>query len=143
MNREIHTRAIFLIAAIAFALGVPNLTARAQERVANQKTTAPPESRFEILQSERAVKLTLRIDKFSGAVYFLTEDADKELAWEHISRAPHPKDTLKPPGKVNYQLYSSGVSLQFTFLINVNTGATWQLAESPQSKDWHWVVVSK
>ena len=38
------------------------------------------------------------------------------------------------PDKINYQLYMSGISIKYTFLINVNSGVIWQLVEDDSDK---------
>jgi hypothetical protein len=42
------------------------------------------------------------------------------------------------PGRVNYQIFTSGVSLKYTFLLNVNTGVSWVLAENKENKELIW-----
>ncbi len=110
----------------------------AQDARAPQQTAAPAESRFEIVQSELAVKFTARLDKYTGITYQLVEKANGDLTWKLIKREEHPGDTSKIPGKVSYQIFTSGLTLKSTFLINVNTGATWQLVSDAKDEELSW-----
>jgi len=50
------------------------------------------------------------------------------MTWQLIARLKHPDGDPREPGRVNYQLFISGIANRHTFLVNVNNGATWQLA---------------
>jgi len=101
--------------------------AYANESNRNQTSSVPSTVQFEIIQSELTAKITLKIDKFSGNVFQLVTGKEG-LTWQLISKEKHSKDKAFS-SKVNYQLFTSGLAVRLTFLINVNTGATWQLAE--------------
>ena len=58
-----------------------SLDAWCQDNSQNQSTTLSDNSRFEIIQSELAVKLTFKIDKFNGKVYLLVQSG-KDLTWQ-------------------------------------------------------------
>ncbi len=105
----------------------------------HEKTSVPPECRFEILQSSLAAKLTLKVDKFTGTVSQIVETIDGGKTWQPIANRPHPNDKTEP-GKVNYQVFTSGLAVKFTFLINVNTGATWQLVEFDKGIAWDPII---
>lgn len=117
-------RTQLVFAALCFALAS---RARAQGTASNQVTTAPPEAHFEILASELGVRNTFRLDRFTGQSAQLVLQADSSLDWQPIPKAPHPLPDTQLPGRANYQMFTSGLGARFTFLINVNTGATWQL----------------
>jgi len=53
-----------------------------------------------------------------------------------MPKRSHPLDK-RNDRRVNYQLFTSGIALRYTFLMNVNTGATWQKLETPE-KDLVW-----
>ena len=38
--------------------------------------------------------------------------------------------------KVNYQVFTSDLAVRMTYLINVNTGASWQLAADEEGNFW-------
>ena len=88
-------------------------------------TTIPSNSRFEIIQSSLSAKFTFKVDKFTGDTYQLVIDNQNILSWNKIYRYKHELDIITNENKVNYQLFSSGIAGKHTFLINVDTGATW------------------
>ena len=101
-----------------------------------QVSTAPLESRYELIQSTIGAKGTYRLDKYTGDVHQMVVNKNEDKAWKAIGRLPHSLD-VKREAKVNYQLFTSGLAMRFTYLININTGATWQLVED-QDKDLVW-----
>jgi hypothetical protein len=102
----------------------------AQETNRSQCSSAPETSRFEIIQSELAAKVTLKIDKYTGKVFQLVKDS-KGLSWQLIPAEKHPGEKATA-NKVNYQVFTSGLAVRMTYLINVNTGASWQLCEDSE-----------
>ncbi|MDE4917017.1 hypothetical protein ACUXAV_001637 [Cupriavidus metallidurans] len=99
-------------------------------------TAAAADARFEIVQSELALRWTFKLDKQSGVVYQLVASKDGVLSWDEMARYKH---TLPDPvvaGKTNYQIFLSGIAAKNTFLINVNSGATWQLQGSDSGNSW-------
>ncbi len=99
----------------------------AEETNRHQFSSVPNTSRFEIVQSELAARITLKIDKYTGKVYQLVK-GDKGLSWSLLISEKHTKDKVTE-NKVNYQVFTSGLAVRMTYLINVNTGASWQLSE--------------
>ena len=107
----------------------------ANETNRNQISSAPESSRFEIIQSELAAKVTLKIDKYTGRVYQLVQ-GHKGLTWQIIQAEKHNNDVASK-GRVNYQVFTSGLVVRMTYLLNVNTGSTWKLAEDKKiGKFW-------
>lgn len=103
-------------------------------------TTIPSDSRYELVQSNMAVRLTLKIDKYTGDTYQLVEDKKENITfWAKLSKIKHEDDDLSLSNmkKVNYQFFTSGIGLRFTYLININTGATWQLVVD-KNDDYLW-----
>jgi len=84
----------------------------------NQASAPPPEGRYEIIQSSLAAKVTIRLDRFSGQTSVLQTRQDSTVGWDDISRMPSPQSDAKAPGRANYQLFTSGLAIRFTFLIN-------------------------
>jgi len=116
----------------------------AQETPNHQYSDAPETSRYQIIQSELGVRLTFKIDKYLGEVYLLVKGEDDRLTWESMIKEEHPFDeAIQNQEKVNYQIFTSGLGIKFTFLINVNTGATWQLVEDTEDKLLFWTPVSR
>ena len=126
MKKIILTLMLISLADLAFT----------QEIYHNQLSSAPDTSRFEIIQSELGVKITFLIDKYSGTIYQLVQ-GEKGLTWQLMAIEKHILNKTTP-GKVNYQIFTSGQGIKFTFLLNVNTGATWKLAEDKESGVTFW-----
>ena len=103
----------------------------------HEMTLVPSSVRFEIIQSHIAARNTFRIDKYTGQVDQIVKTAKGDLAWEEINRVSHPQDVIEDH-KVNYQIFTSGIAARFTFLMNVNTGVTWQLAQDPETDVLFW-----
>lgn len=108
-------------------------TARAEISAAtHQSTTVPDTARFEVAQSPILARLTFRLDRFTGETWQLVSTPTNSYAWQPVKRIPLPNDT-KAPGKVNYQLFLSGIRAQVTVLVNTTTGASWYAAEDPKT----------
>ena len=122
-----------MIARVVIAMLVLAATsASAQlETKTSQRTQPPPDARYEILQSDFVNVFTFRIDRFTGETAQLVLQDDSTLTWQAIQKLPHPLTDTTIPGRANYQVFTSGIARRYTFLINVNTGATWQLSEDP------------
>lgn len=119
-----------VIAIMLLHLLAMNLSARnwSEESHNHQTSTIPSTSRYEIVQSELGARVTLKVDKYLGQTYLLVEDSNERLRWQLIEAEKQPNDTYTL-GKVNYQVFTSGLGMRFTFLLNVNSGITWQLTE--------------
>jgi len=92
--------------------------------------------RFLIHQSTIAAKGTYKLDSYEGDVYQMVEDRNKNSAWDKLRKLPvyGGKDSIVE-GRPNYQLFLSTIAMRFTYLINVNTGQTWELVEDPQTSE--------
>lgn len=113
------------------ALLVP-LVATAQTPASNahQRSLVPATARFEVIQSQIFARSTYRLDKYTGQAWEATMRSDSTLAWQAITMEAHPAGDPRREGEVNYQLFLSGIANRFTFLLNVNNGATWQLIQT-------------
>jgi hypothetical protein len=107
-----------------------------QETYHHQFSNTPETSRFQIVQSEFGVRFTFNIDKYTGSVFQLVK-SESGLTWQIIEAEVQDFDEKKP-NQVNYQIFTSGLGIRYTFLINVNTGITWQLTEDSESGDLFW-----
>ncbi len=114
----------------------------AQESNSPQRTAAPAEARFEVVQSELSANFTVRLDKYTGQTWQLRAMATGEVIWQQAIREDNPDDTLTVPSKVNYQIFASALTFKDTFLINIHTGATWQLFFYPKRDDFYWRPVT-
>jgi hypothetical protein len=126
---------------IVFAMLVPRMI-RGQGTLIqkHEETTPPVEARYEIIQSSFIAKMTLRLDRFNGVVDQLVSRVDSTIGWQTIPRRPHPYQDTRILGRANYQIFTSGIAARYTFLINVTTGATWELVEDPDS-GWFWTPI--
>jgi hypothetical protein len=106
----------------------------------NEATTSPLEARFEILQSSFVARMTLRLDRYTGTVDQLVARADSTIVWQPIPRRAHRDPDTRIAGRATYQIFTSGIAARYTFLINVTTGATWELVEDPDA-GWFWTPI--
>ncbi|MBW2312511.1 MAG: hypothetical protein JRF35_15835 [Deltaproteobacteria bacterium] len=114
---------------LLIVLTIPiSVFAQDQEYPDNQTSTTPAETRYELVQSLIAAKGTFKIDKFTGNVYQLVKTSTGTISWDLIIKEKVKGEVIKQ-GKVNYQFFTSGLAMKFTFLLNVNSGQTWQLVE--------------
>ncbi len=108
-----------------------------------RRTSAPADSRYEIIATTSIVKAVLKLDKYTGEVFelarnkALVKNKDEEYAWQRTKRLPHPnKDEVT--NEVNYQIYTDGADGIYTYLINLKTGATWILAKEEGKEELYW-----
>lgn len=118
-------------ALILVTLALLPIELRAQrEPVTHERSSAPSDARFELVQSTLAARSTFRIDKQTGRVDQIVMREDSTLTWQAVRRLEHPAGDPRITGRTNYQLFMSGLANRHTFLVNVNNGATWQLVIS-------------
>ena len=129
------------------AASAQELGAASSPAAASQKTGVPADARFEIIQTSSNIRTTLKLDKYTGMVFELvkTKDLvkvkDEEYVWSVTKRLQHPLDKTDSPSVVNYQITTSAVGVRYTFLININTGATWKLAADPDKEQSYWYPI--
>lgn len=98
-----------------------------QDNGSNQ-TTSLSHGHWEFFMSDVAIKYTFKVDKFTGNVYQFVQREDKSYTWQLIERETSRIDIQKQDS-INYQLFSSGLGIRFTFLLNTNSGLTWKLVK--------------
>jgi hypothetical protein len=126
---------------LAWMIVVPAVVSGQSMVAQKHQATAPPaEARFEIIQSSFVAKLTLRLDRFTGAVDQLMTRPDSTIGWEPIVRRSHRDPDTQVAGRANYQIFTSGLAIRYTFLINVTSGATWELVED-RTSGWFWIPI--
>jgi hypothetical protein len=109
-------------------LAVPGSRALAQrDLVQHERTLAPADARFEFVQSALGARFSFRVDKVTGRVDQIVMRSDSTLTWQRVPRLEHPAGDTQVPGHVNYQMFMSGIGNRYTYLLNLNNGATWQL----------------
>ena len=92
----------------------------------HHSTTPPPGARFEIMQSELAAKWTFKLDRFTGQIFQLVRTKQDVYSWEKMNVIGF--RSVAQATRPRFQLFTSGLAAKFTFLIDTDTGKTWQLA---------------
>lgn len=117
----------FLLTVIFFATPV---FAQDQPSDVHQVTTSPPNARFEIMQSELAAKWTFRLDRFTGQIFQLVKTKTEDYTWEEMEVVG--RRSVSQPTRARFQLFASGIAARYTFLLDADTGRTWQLTTSKE-----------
>ena len=127
--------ALLLLFSGLAASAISAAPANAADEQSSVSTNSASTSRYEIIQSEIAAKETFLADKFCGAVSELVTDNEGHYHWQSMA-----VENLKPcvnDGRSHYQLFSSGIAVKFTFLINTSNSTTWILVtDSKQNRSW-------
>ena len=91
----------------------------------HQQTTLPANARFEIVQSQLQARWTFRLDRFTGQVAQLVRTTGDKNTWEQMMVDGLPAITA--PSRPRFQIFTSGLAARHTFLIDTDTGRTWQV----------------
>ena len=112
-----------------------------QQSAEHFSSAVPNDSRYELLQAtgEYGSLFTVMLDKFKGRVFRLVKRDTGDFFWEQMIVAEHPDD-VQTDQVVNYQIFFSAHGILSTFLVNVNTGATWHLAKDNTYGLW-WATI--
>lgn len=102
-----------------------NTFAQYKDANIHSTTTVSNQSRYEIVQSTLAAKWTFRLDKVCGNIGQLVTTKTDGVAWESMLVFGLPK--CQADGKHRYQLFTSGLAARHTYLMNTDTGKTWQI----------------
>jgi hypothetical protein len=97
------------------------------------QSTTPANSRFEIVQSTIAANLTFRLDKRTGQISQLVHGSTEDLVWQPMLVIGLAQ-TRDPSNEGHYQIFLSGITNRFVFLIDTDSGRTWQLQSTKDSK---------
>lgn len=103
---------------------------------AELQTTGEHSDRFQLVQSARQ---TLRIDRFTGDTFELSERAGRQF-WKKITWQDPPAAGQINLNRVNYQMATQGPRGQ-TFLWDLARGRTWYLATD--KADIRWQIVDE
>ncbi len=103
----------------------------AQQESGHQRTSVPPDSRYEVAQSPLAAQSTFLLDKHTGVVRLLVRLENDAFVWEVM---PLLDDAGRRPGQVNYQMFFSGLAARFTYVVNIHTGSVWQLVRDSNGR---------
>ncbi len=99
--------------------------------------------RYQIVQSPIAARGTYKVDTYKGNVYQLVVDKNDNETWELLSRIGNSYDDNQVYGQRNYEIFLSTLAMRFTYLINLNTGATWQLVQDPDTEENFFSAISE
>ena len=104
------------------------------QSVQHQASTPPSDARFETFQSGPAAKWTFKLDRVTGNVDRLVSGKSGNLVWEKMKVLPHPKaiNLAKP----HFQIFVSSLAPQLTFLLDTESGATWQIDSRTDGVVW-------
>lgn len=125
-----------VIPASIIFLSAPTWAAEHQSSVS---TSLGANARYEIVQSELVAMVTLRVDKVCGAVHQMIESKDGVNIWQFTPMENKP--TCTADGRIRYQLFSSGIAVRYTYLMNTDNGSTWQLVNDSKY-DLFWKKIS-
>ena len=117
------------------SLALVALPALAADNQSPVSTTGNSSDRYEIIQSELAAKNTFRVDRFCGSVSELVVDDQGLNHWQNmpIDAKPACMADCRP----HYQLFTSGLAIKFSFLMNTASGMTWLLVVDDKSvRSW-------
>ena len=134
--KNLHFHVSALSTVVCFLSAVPALVCSQEVNVtvqSHQSTAAPPESRFEIVQSTLAAKFTFRLDKWTGRVWQLVQTKSNGNAWEELEVMSRPK--LDTPSRARFQIFTSGLAARHTFLIDTVAGKTWVIVTAKRKND--------
>jgi len=101
----------------------------------HQATTQTSNARFEIVQSQLSAKWTFRLDRYTGHIHQLVRTRDDGVTWEPMLVEKIPN--ISNPNRARFVIFTSGLAARHTFLMDSDTGQTWQLrtATVPSSGD--------
>ena len=103
-------------------------------------STVPNNLRYEVVPAIfNWGNITLRLDKFSGRVFYLTGCPQRNvigtgLCWKETIVLELPKPSNDSIAK--FQIFAQGDATKFTLLINNLTGQTWQLGMEDGIHKW-------
>ena len=100
----------------------------------HEKTALPSDVRYEIVQSPLAARWTFRLDRYTGLVYQLAETVNGDLTWQEMIVGG--LYSIPKPNKPRFVIFCSGVAARFTFLMDTDTGQTWQLGTVGDIARW-------
>ena len=110
------------IIGLALSLFVVNSYAADSINV-NTSTTPAANSRYEIISSTLTLKHAYKLDRYCGFIQQLGRKENGDSVWQSTKVADLPKCIVD--NKPKYQIFSSGIAVRHTYLINTDTGKTW------------------
>jgi hypothetical protein len=133
------SRAVILLMVAAIAMPA---SADDDDPPIHERTVAPPNARYEIAQSAVMMRLTFRLDRYTGKIDQLVKSSDEMLGWEPMLVVGLPEKTGNRP---RFQLFMSGTLARVTLLLDSDTGKTWMLTkiknEDGEASDLTWLLM--
>ena len=132
---------LFVVACFVIA-SLPSL---AQMEDYTYVSTSQTGGRFEIIQSPKARRLTFKLDKYTGDIFQLVRNEEKELVWRKLLNFE--LDLLniflpeKVEEKISYQLFMGGMAISDCFLLNIHNGDTYRLYEDSESEELYFSLM--
>jgi hypothetical protein len=99
--------------------------------------------RYQIVQSSIAARGTYKVDTYEGGVYQLVVDKNNNETWQLLRQVGNGNNDNIVKGQRNYELFLSSIAMRFTYLINLKTGATWQLVQDPNTEENYFSAISE
>jgi hypothetical protein len=127
-----------LILPVALLIVASNVYGQNTISPAHPQSTAPVTARYEIVQG-RFERFTFLLDKYTGNVKRLVHTEDNQQVWERMVVPNLPKTTSEL--KVRFQILC-GIAPRYNFLLDIDTGQTWQLVrkgDEKQNPTYVWV----
>ncbi|MEJ7624298.1 MAG: hypothetical protein WKF34_09940 [Pyrinomonadaceae bacterium] len=95
-------------------------------------------ARFEMVQPSSDRNLTFRLDKFTGVVHRLAacpkdDSVGSDRCWKEMVVLDLPKSLTN---RIRFQIVVNGAALRNIFLLQIETGKTWQYGIEREDK-WH------
>lgn len=125
-----------LILIVFVGIALPSF---AQQTYSAVKTSTEG-GRWEIIQSPIVRRITIKLDKFTGKTYQLVETSTKSYSWQEILWIGEMLEE-KYKNKINYQLFTGGLTVKDTYLINIHTGQTWMLYGDTSDNSIFWATM--
>ena len=102
----------------------------AAENQSAVSTSLGANARYQIVQSELVARITFRVDRVCGAVSQIVATEGGDNLWQAVPIENPP--ACVADGRIRYQLFTSGLSVRYTYLMNTDNGATWRLVANSQ-----------
>lgn len=133
-------RFLVIISFIFISLG-----AMAQIEKHPSVSTSQTGGRFEIIQSPIARRLTFRLDKYTGEVFQYVLGKDDKPLWEKVSNPwlSLILDKDKKQDYIKFQLFMGGIAVADCFLLDIETGITFNLYEDPNTRELFFGYISE
>lgn len=121
-----------LVAIVALGISVVGAAADSNA-LGHQQTEVSPSARYQIIQSSLMARDTFRLDRNAGRVWRLVSDEDDSLMWEEM--LVQGRQPVIPATNPRFQLFLSGTLRRITFLVDGQTGQTWQVQSTKIDPD--------